>query len=982
MKETIRFRGLSLNKDEQSAQHGELALCGNVELHDGALRPYQIDGTLLAGGRPLKCTLTGTVGDMVISDTVTCELLYIHTTAAYTHYISIARSSRFNVTALCWSYENKTSNLLYNCQVGGIDKTVYTLDSGTTWLDAIDDSEVTPDATPEPSEPEEYLTTWVTDKIANFDASDIRDIKSVGNTLCIMCGDGLHYILCKNDSGWGYKYLGQHPPFMEITFDLGQDFDLINDPVKARVSNLGVDGDPFEHDGLIDEKCQSAYTDAVLAITNKAIDRCTDHGRFYAPFMVRYCYRLFDNSMIMHSAPVLLIPTLYHPVWIGDASDVAHTDYEDLYGLLNPCILRYSWVNDDIKDNLSDWKDIVKSVDFFVTPQSSRIDTSKTITRKVNNIIIKDELDKEMCFVYGHFYKVREHITGDHGFKVPELPEISESEYIEKIMNRSSFFKISSLPLQEGEIGIGVPTQTGISFYELPIESSVVKNIAVQEQMTDDYKTHNTLIPASEKYGNLYVYNHRLNVCGISEKLFDGFPPSTLFSYWKGESSGETDIQEGADTTLLVNAVYVWIDTAAGTKKVGVETGDFKANEWMLKHDYCFYPDDRAFCMQFDVTDPDTEETSTIFRKLKSSPELNGSCSFMPEEEYSPDITNWDGNTDAVIPLTNKVYTSRADNPFYFPNLPGESGINSVGVGNIIGIAAVTRPLVQGEVGRQNLVVFATDGIWVLEVSPTGTYQSMRNLSREVCVNKESICQMDQSILFATNRSLSRFVESDVVSLSEILDGPIFDVDAKMHAFYTYLGTEGVQALAAFRTPPLDFFREGRELYDYTGSRVLVFPKNIASGGVALMYSIRDGAWSTIMFPELMTVVNSYPSPYIERADGVVFRLDKAYDYYANTPAYFTKGVIITRTLTFSDTMDVLRGFRQYCDSQVKPLMFFYGSNDQRTWVYIGRSNREFSNYMPGHPYRFFRVAMVLQMYPSEEYQQLELEIVNKYAKL
>lgn len=970
MKETIRFRGLSLNKDEQSAQHGELALCGNVELHDGALRPYQVDGEILAGG-----------------DTNIGEILYVHVTASYTHFIT--RKSG----GLYWTKESyakdSASHDLYVGKVSNVDTDVY--QDGTDWRKSHDaemgaDTLVAIDAGTTPVRKKAWSTETLIVVNATLDTTTIRSIKSVGNTLCIMNAGGLYYILCKNDgNGWEYKYLGQHPPFMEITFDLGQDFDLINDPVKATVSNNGVDGEPFIHDGLINEKCQAAYTDAVLAITNKAIDRCTDHGRFYAPFMVRYCYRLFDNSLIMHSAPVLLIPTLYHPVWIGDASETAGGDYEDLYGLLNPCILRYSWINDDIKDNLSDWKDIVKSVDFFVTPQSSRIDTSKTITRKVNNIIIKDELDKEMCFVYGHFYKVRKYITGDNGFMVPELPEISESEYIETIMNRSTFFKISSLPLQEGEIGIGVPTPSGIAFYDLPIESSVVKNIAVQEQMTDDYKTHNVLVPSGGDFGYMYVYNHRLNVCGISEELFNGFHPSTLFSYWKGEPSGETDIPEGADTTVLVNAVYVWIDTVAGTKKVGIITDNFNANEWMLKNDYCFYPDDRAFCMQFDVTDPGTEETSTIFRKLKSSPELNGACSFMPTEEYDPDTSEWGNDTDRIIPLLNKVYTSRADNPFYFPNLPGESGINSVGTGNIIGIAAVTRPLVQGEVGRQNLVVFATDGIWVLEVSPTGTYQSIRNLSREVCVNKESICQMDQSILFATNRSLSRFVESDVVSVSDVLDGPLFDIRTKMPAFDAFADTLSfnwglkMSVLTRFDTPPLDFFREGKELYDYTGMRVIVFPKDMTAGGVALVYSIRDGAWSTIMYPPLRTVINSYPTPYIQRADGLVFCLNQAYDYKAG---YTTPGVIVTRTLTFSDTMDVLRGFRQYTDAGTMPLLFFYGSNDQRTWVYIGRSSRSFSNYMPGHPYRFFRVAMVLQMYPSEEYQQLALEIVNKYAKL
>lgn len=975
MKQTIRFRGLSLNKDEQSAQHGELSLCGNVELHDGALRPYQIDGTLLAGGRPLKCTLTGTAGDVVISDTVTCELLYIHTTAAYTHYISIARSSLLNVAALCWSYENKTSNLLYNCQVGGIDKTVYTLDSGTTWLDAIDDSEVTPDATPESREPEEYLTTWVTDKIANFDASDIRDIKSVGNTLCIMCGDGLHYILCKNDSGWGYKYLGQQPPFLELQFSLnyvdhgGQV--TADNHARTAIETGGVGN------GDVPEGVRTHVTESVMALVNKRIDKITGEGLFYAPFLVRYCYRLFDRSMVMHSSPVFLFPCLKHPVMtFGEhlSDSQGHpTSGVNVVGVavfVLACSLKVRRLDASV-DSLKEWSDIVKSVDIFITPQFSRINTSeqiKTFSKNyednIPSIIDGSEFDVANEYDTTYSYGIVDPVH--YGF---DLPEYTETEHLDRIKNASAFFRLASFSIET------IDTDITTLFAELKFDVTSLKHIELQEQMTDDYKTHNILMPASEEYGCLYVYNHRLNVCGISEKLFRGFSPLTMFPYAASGATGMVD----------VTSVVVWVNTYTGLRKLilNAPTGSsWTIPAWYMNEGYCFYPDDRAIFMAF-RHDTVSEFGLWYFRKLTPASALNGSLSFMDEGDLidPPDYLD-DASTDRVIPLTNKVYTSRADNPFYFPNLPGESGINSVGTGNIIGIAAVTRPLVQGEVGRQNLVVFATDGIWVLEVSPTGTYQSMRNLSREVCVNKESICQMDQSILFATNRSLSRFVESDVVSLSEILDGPIFDVDAKMHAFYTYLGTAGVQALAAFRTPPLDFFREGRELYDYTGSRVLVFPESLADGGVALMYSIRDGAWSTIVFPPLNTVVNSYPSPYIEKADGAVLRMDRAYDYYGSTQQHFTPGVIVTRTLTFSDTMDVVRGFRQYCDSQVKPMMFFYGSNDQRSWVYIGRSNREFSNYMPGHPYRFFRVAMVLQMYPSEEYQQLELEIINKYAKL
>lgn len=36
MQQSIRYKGLSLTPDEMAVENGALALCGNLELHDGA----------------------------------------------------------------------------------------------------------------------------------------------------------------------------------------------------------------------------------------------------------------------------------------------------------------------------------------------------------------------------------------------------------------------------------------------------------------------------------------------------------------------------------------------------------------------------------------------------------------------------------------------------------------------------------------------------------------------------------------------------------------------------------------------------------------------------------------------------------------------------------------------------------------------------------------------------------------------------------
>ena len=53
---------------------------------------------------------------------------------------------------------------------------------------------------------------------------------------------------------------------------------------------------------------KTRITDQVLAHINKFIaERSTNKGKFIFPFFVRYAYRLYDGTLTMHSAPILMI---------------------------------------------------------------------------------------------------------------------------------------------------------------------------------------------------------------------------------------------------------------------------------------------------------------------------------------------------------------------------------------------------------------------------------------------------------------------------------------------------------------------------------------------------------------------------------------------------------------------------------------------------------------------------------------------------
>jgi hypothetical protein len=981
MKQDIRFKGLTLNKDEQAAEHGELALCGNVEVHDGALRPSVLKGTLLGGGKNLPG-----------------KLLYVHVTpSGVTNFIVVESGQAGNF--LKW-YRDKEDDI----------------------------------------NPGWYTRTIIDNTTLGTSTANItyNSISSVGNTLCIMTSAGLWYALFKDNT---YTTIGQQPPFVELQFNMNNPYSSSqgyqspdnSEDLEMSVGDMGVGLVRDTSDVTlrytssisklpVTESVRTSITDQVMAYINKRIHQASLDGQFYAPFMVRYCYRLYDGSMIMHSAPVLMAPSLEKSVMVSikdlvqffGTGDYRVNNWQNMFEIkvfMMLAKLQVKWINNSINAALQAWSDIVKSVDVFITPQFSRIDTS----RQIDSIQIypsgagyKSLMDgKDQDFI-GKFRATVPDTTyggvATYSDFIFVLPEYDEEEYLNRIRSSAEFFRVASYKIDD------LVTELASSlWYDVDLSKSPLYNISTHEQMTDDYKTHNLLWPTKNGNGGLlYTYNHRLNVYDIQEVLFAGFNPSILFQYVAVETS-----QSNRKYTE-VTEVSVFIKSGSDMKKrtyklpSGTSVPVFG---WQIK--YFFYPDNRAVYMylKYDHNydpNPPGYQIGYILYGLSAHPTLNGA---VYDKRMSYSSMSYLQNTlvpmadDPYSPLQGKIYTSRTDNPFYFPNLPGESCINTVGTGDIIGIAAVTRALSQGQVGDHDLVVFATDGIWVMKVSSTGTYSGMHNISREVCDNLKSICQLDQSIVFATKRSLSRFRESDVASISEVLDGPAFICHDTLPDFYNLFyqspATEDpdpvkkmIQRLLDFNDESLlDIVRTGKVIYDFASSRLLVFDDY---SEIALAFSLRDMTWSTFYTDYVAAAVPGYPYPYVQRHGQIeqenetthetelvdiyqLVRLDLPYDYDTQEG---TDGVVITRTLSFSDTMDVLRGFRQYCQCNNMPTLYFFGSNDQLSWQYIGHSARSFHNYIPGHPFRFFRVAIVMNMKMNEKYQSLALEMINKYAKL
>ena len=189
-------------------------------------------------------------------------------------------------------------------------------------------------------------------------------VTSVGNTLIFLTDDGMQYYLWKGGA-IGYLYLGGKIPECPISFGLQGEM--------VRTDEFSISFDSINEGSIWNEfsdNNKTRITDQVLAHINKFIaDESTNKGKFIFPFFVRYAYRLYDGSLTMHSSPVLMIassdltPQVF---WSHITGKGKYTDAQ-LRVCASVHTLDYAVILQSRLDMLNNWKDIVRSVDVFIS---------------------------------------------------------------------------------------------------------------------------------------------------------------------------------------------------------------------------------------------------------------------------------------------------------------------------------------------------------------------------------------------------------------------------------------------------------------------------------------------------------------------------------------------------------------------------------------------------------------------------------------
>ena len=877
----IKFNGYTAQPSDYSCTDGDLSLSLNGIPDNGTFQPVF----------PPKVVLSLSDGE---------DVVYIHKTTNFTHYI------------------------------------VYTASSGA--IKAINAKDTT--------------KTYALPAIQK-----VLQVTAVGNTLVVLAEDGMHYILWKGETE-GYLNLGTHFPELPISFGLQGEM--------VRTDEFNISFDAISEGNLWDEFSDSnktRITSQVFAKVNKFIaDKSVNAGKFIYPFLVRYAYRLFDGSLTMHSAPVLMICSSDLAPQVAWSHIKGKGQYTDATLRVICAIhsLDYAVILPARIEQLKLWKDIVRSVDIFISKPIYTYDQNGQCTKfsQVSEsdcyCVCKHTNQMADTTKYPIRYQKRS-FSSMYAFTFDPtnftysdarliIPKRSAEDVKADIRSCSQFFLLESIKIDE------LKSERTL----IPVEKDYLQSLVNREQMTDDYDSHDTIIA---KYA--FAYNARLNIANIRKRLYNGYNMGALLCYTDGYV---TNWKDAIPTTLDDKRAFgVFFVIKQDGRDIFVQ-GEIFQMGYDTPFLFLYYPN--VNCYKAVIVEWDY--FFNVYEvPMEAHTALNGAFYFSgwdkPTKNENGNVPAASSSDDMMIDEPNKIYTSAVNDPYFFPL----AGINTVGTGTIVGISSAARALSQGQFGQFPLYCFSTDGIWALEVGTDGYYKARQPISRDVCTNPDSITQMDSSVVFVTDRGIMHISGSSTECLSDILDTETpFDMASLPHAadiinvFNGWLADDekqgNLQLPADFTLKPFRTFLAGcRIAYDYTHQHIIVFNQDY---NYAYVYSMRSQAWGMmVMLHKMSHTVNSYPDAMAMDADHRLVNFSE----YATTAEAF---LLITRPLKL-EAPDIQKTVDTIIQRGVFPkgsvAQVLYGSRDMYHWQLVWSSDDHYLRGFAGTPYKYYRIAVI-----------------------
>lgn len=839
--------------------------------------------------------------------------------------------------------------------------------------------------------------------------AEVSHVDAIGNTLLIFTEGSINYYLWKNVE---YKSLGDALP------EIGMRFGLLGEPILYSKECSEADGMfvhfdyevfPNSRDHTYKREDLTAYTTTMLAPVSKLInEHVTGKGKFCFPFFVRYALRLYDGTLVHHSAPILMMPSTYHAVmpflrqssYKGDKLTDCKVDVFTVRAALT--FLMEDNITKAFKEK---WGDIVKSVDIFVSAPLYTYDAGGIVdTIKFTKIGGSDYAKGDYvgrlsanALMWGRPSSVS-HIQGEDytkyhsAFKMVdlfnaycwpafispgkygdvdtiELPAVTDEDMRKKMTDCSSFYLLKSISLNEL---INASEQS--EAVTIKVKDDYLQSLVNREVMTDDYLTHEKI--AAERS---YVYNSRLNLAGVTRQLYDGYPIRQAFCRYDGRvpvNYSGTVITFG---DLPISSVAKPTAFTISVEEGGREIKLYKEGICNIYNSIYNRVPTLLFCpytsannaIWWSTTDGNLKPLMALEMKMHDF--LNLSYASLYSDPFNlpstSDLPQDTGNEDKKVKASSSIYTSAVNNPFYFPSI----GVNDVGIGEVVGIASAVAAMSQGQFGQFPLYAFTSNGVWALSVGNDGSYQTATPVTRDVCSNPNAIISLDRSVLFPTKRGIMMISGSQSTCITEVLhDDPAsllsHDVVKKISR------AEGVEPSEIPDSGFLSYLDNAGMVYDYTRQRVIVFNHDKM---YAYVLSLTSKMWSTIR-SEYKYSVNSYPDGLAITQEGIEAQLVNVCE-----DGEAQGGVIVTRPMklnnahalgTITDIM--VRGNLNNAHASVALL----GTRDYTNYLYVGSGIRGRIARLHGSPYKAFVAVVMANLEDGETIDGMSVEYQMRQA--
>lgn len=658
-------------------------------------------------------------------------------------------------------------------------------------------------------------------------------------------------------------------------------------------------------------------------------------NKFMHPFFVRYALRLFNNTFVQISSPILMIPNSDYAPLIGfNESSPSPATYRAFVAKLKYKI---------VKGLSQEWKDIVSSIDIFVSspiyPYDGGAEYEETKTHFT--FIAKEKNSTgEYDFLGTKFFGIGlcsdTELYRKDGYTRVDMVELSnvlndndmggtdnysckfvkvaEESIQDKIKSVSSFYLISSIPFDD--------IQTDYDFVDVDIKDNTLVNIEQNEKLKENAYSNKTFYNAQ-----IETYNNRLHLYNYKYKL----PLPTDISLQNSYTTSDGDYE-----IHTIEEIFVCIQTDDGEKIVDYSY----STETAFDYNFFFfsYPDSRATkayiaCrtlsnseVAFEIPLKKHNTLNMAYYVAKNIDEgIFGELDYInsfAEENFFGD--NYSGNIES----SNTILQSYANMPFAFVD-----AASSIPCNKLIAIKPQCVALSQGQYGEFPLMAFTDNGIWALSINNEGLYVAKQAVSREIPINDEAILQLDKAITFITDRGVCLMSGSNTQNISEAI----------------YENNTSLTGIEQFKK----IITHCKMFYDYAHNRIVFYDNNFK---YAYAYYLNHNSWCVIDI-DIEKALLTYPSALAISSDK-----KKVLNFSDEDTTSETDFNLITRPLKlkapniFKTIYLIIQ--RGYLNKGANINQVLYASNDLINWTTVWSSKNNLMNGFGGTPYKFYKIAL------------------------